>query len=82
MDRVMVEDGTLDKKTKRLMALSCVCMKMCENYVYVPTRVAKNYSSTKKEILEAIEVAIFINGVSCWSAAKNGIAKIFAEWDE
>ena len=62
MDRVMVEDGALDRKTKRLMA--------------------KNYGATKEEILEAIKVAVLIGGVPCWSVAKRGITKLFAEWDE
>ena len=96
MDRVMVEDGALDRKTKRLMALSCVAVRMCEdcvyaqarvakNYedcVYAQARVAKNYGATKEEILEAIKVAVLIGGVPCWSVAKKGISKLFAEWDE
>ena len=77
MDRVMVEDGALDRKTKRLMALSCVAVRMCEDCVYAQARVAKNYGATKEEILEAIKVA-----VPCWSVAKRGITKLFAEWDE
>ena len=72
MDRVMVEDGALDRKTKRLMALC----------VYAQARVAKNYGATKEEILEAIKVAVLIGGVPCWSVAKRGITKLFAEWDE
>lgn len=39
MDRVMVEDGALDRKTKRLMALSCVAVRMCEDCVYAQARV-------------------------------------------
>ena len=69
MDRVMVEDGALDRKTKRLMALSCVAVRMCEDCVYAQARVAKNYGATKE-------------GVPCWSVAKKGISKLFAEWDE
>ena len=82
MDRVMVEDGALDRKTKRLMALSCVAVRMCEDCVYAQARVAKNYGATKEEILEAIKVAVLIGGVPCWSVAKRGITKLFAEWDE
>ena len=81
-DRVMVEDGALDRKTKRLMALSCVAVRMCEDCVYAQARVAKNYGATKEEILEAIKVAVLIGGVPCWSVAKRGITKLFAEWDE
>ena len=79
MDRVMVEDGALDRKTKRLMALSCVAVRMCEDCVYAQARVAKNYGATKEEILEAIKVAVLIGGVPCWSIAKKGISRLFAE---
>ena len=40
MDRVMVENGALDRKTKRLMALSCVAVRMCEDCVYAQAKVA------------------------------------------
>ena len=82
MDRVMVEDGALDRKTKRLIALSCVAVRMCEDCVYAQARVAKNYGATKEEILEAIKVAVLIGGVPCWSIAKKGISRLFAEWDD
>jgi len=82
MDRVMVADGALDKKTKRLMALACVAVRMCDDCVYSQARVAKNYGATKEEILEAINVAVLTGGVPCWSASKKGITKLFAEWDK
>ncbi len=82
MDRFMVVDGPLDKKTKRLMALSCVCVRMCEDCVYPQARVAKNFGATREEILEAIKVAVLIGGVPCWSCAKEGISKLFDEWEE
>lgn len=82
LDRIMVTDGALDKKTKRLMALSCVCVRMCEECVYPQAKVAKNFGATKEEILEAINVAVLIGGVPCWSTAKKGIAMLFSEWDD
>lgn len=81
MDRIMVNDGALDKKTKRLIALACVAVRMCDDCVYAQAKVAKNFGATKEEILEAINVAVLTGGVPCWSAAKNGIAKLFEEWD-
>lgn len=82
LDRVMVTDGALDRKQKRLMALACVAVRMCEDCVYPQAKVAKNYGATKEEILEAINVAVLIGGVPCWSTAKKGIAQLFAEWDD
>ncbi len=82
MDRVMVEDGALDRKTKRLIALACVAVRMCDDCVYAQAKVAKNYGATKEEILEALNVAMLTGGVPSWSAAKGGIARLFSEWDE
>ncbi len=82
MDRIMVEDGALDRKTKRLMALSCVTVRMCEDCIYAQARVAKNYGATKAEILEAVNVAVLTGGMPCWSVARKGISRLFAEWDD
>lgn len=82
MDAFMTVDGPLDRKTKRLIALACVAVRMCDDCVYPQARVAKNYGATKAEILEAINVAVLTGGVPCWSSAKEGIAKLFEEWDE
>ncbi|MDN5357597.1 MAG: carboxymuconolactone decarboxylase family protein [Candidatus Methanomethylophilaceae archaeon] len=82
MDKVILEDGALDKKTKRLIALACVCIRSCEDCVYPQAKVAKNYGATKEEILEAVNVAVLTGGVPSWSTAKKGIAQLFEEWDK
>ncbi len=82
MDRIMVTDGAIDKKSKRLMGLACVCVRMCEGCVYPQAKVAKNYGASKEEILEAVQVAVLIGGMPCWSVAKKGIAQLFEEWEE
>ncbi|MDI3482357.1 MAG: hypothetical protein PWQ88_228 [Candidatus Methanomethylophilaceae archaeon] len=82
MDAVMVTDGALDKKTKRLIALACVAVRMCDDCVYAQAKVAKNYGATKEEIIEALNVAVLTGGVPSWSTAKRGIEKLFAEWDD
>ncbi|MEI6797294.1 MAG: carboxymuconolactone decarboxylase family protein [Methanomassiliicoccales archaeon] len=81
MDRVMVEDGALDRKTKRLIALACVAVRMCDGCVYPQAKVAKNYGATREEILEALNIAVLTGGVPTWSNAKAGISELFAEWD-
>ncbi|MDR0887712.1 MAG: carboxymuconolactone decarboxylase family protein [Candidatus Methanoplasma sp.] len=81
MDRILVDDGAIGKKNKRLMALSCVAVRMCDDCIYPQAKVAKNYGATKEEILEAIRVAVIIGGVPCWSASKKGIARLFDEWE-
>ena len=82
LDRIMVTDGALDKKTKRLMALSCVIVRMCEDCVYPQAKVAKNFGATKEEILEAVNVAVLTGGMPCWSTAKKGIMQLFSEWED
>jgi len=82
LDRVMVEDGALDRKTKRLIALACVAVRMCEDCVYPQARVAANYGATKEEIVEAMHVAVVVGGVPSWSVAKRGLSQIFNEMEE
>ncbi|MCL2032763.1 MAG: carboxymuconolactone decarboxylase family protein [Methanomassiliicoccaceae archaeon] len=81
MEKFMTEDKALDRKTKRLIALACVAIRMCDDCIYPQAKVAKNYGASKEEIIEAIQVAVLTGGVPCWSSAKEGIAKLFAEWD-
>ncbi|MCL2149255.1 MAG: carboxymuconolactone decarboxylase family protein [Methanomassiliicoccaceae archaeon] len=81
MDKFMTEDKALDKKTKRLIALACVAVRMCDDCIYPQAKVAKNFGATKEEIIEAIQVAVLTGGVPCWSSAKGGIARLFEEWD-
>lgn len=82
MDQVMVHDGALDKKTKRLIAMACVAVRMCDDCVYAQAKVAKNFGATKEEIIEAMNVAVLTGGVPTWSVAKHGIEKLFDEWDD
>ncbi len=82
MDRVMVQDGALDRKTKRLIALACVAVRMCDDCIYPQAKVAKNYGATREEIIEALNVAVLTGGVPTWSTAKYGITQLFEEWDE
>ena len=81
LDRVMVEDGALDRKTKRLIALACVAVRMCEDCVYPQARVAANYGATKQEIVEAMHVAVVVGGVPSWSVSKKGLSQVFAEME-
>jgi AhpD family alkylhydroperoxidase len=79
---VLVEDGALDRKTKRLIALACVATRMCEGCIYPQAKVAVNYGATKQEIVEAMHVAVVCGGVPTWSVARQGLSELFAELDE
>ncbi|MGE0015153.1 MAG: carboxymuconolactone decarboxylase family protein [Candidatus Methanomethylophilaceae archaeon] len=82
MDQTIIEDGALDRKTKRLIALACVCVRSCEDCVYPQAKVAKTFGATREEILEAVNVAVLTGGVPSWSTAKKGITQLFEEWDK
>jgi 4-carboxymuconolactone decarboxylase len=81
IDRVMVTDGALNKKTKRLIALACVAVRTCEDCVYPQAKITKNYGASKEEIIEALNVAVLTGGVPSWSTAKKGIIRLFEEWE-
>ncbi len=82
MDKVINTDGALDRKTKRLIALACVSVRMCEGCIYPQAKVAKNCGATREEIMEALNIAVLTGGVPSWSTAREGISELFAEWDE
>jgi AhpD family alkylhydroperoxidase len=82
MDEIMEYKGALDKKTKRLIALACVSVRMCDDCIYPQAKVAKNFGATREEIMEALSIAVLTGGVPTWSNAKHGISKLMAEWDE
>lgn len=82
IDQVIVKEGVLDIKTKRLIAVACVAVRMCEDCVYAQGIAAKNAGATKAEILEALSVAVLAGGVPSASVAKEGIAKLFDEWGD
>ena len=79
LDRVLMEDGALDRKTKRLIAMACVAVRMCEDCVYAQAKTAMNYGATKAEIVEAMHVAVVTGGVPSWSIAKKGLTQVFNE---
>ena len=72
LDRVLVEDGALDRKTKRLIALACVATSMCEDCVYPQARVAANYGATKEEIVEAMHVAVVMEACRAGPSPRGG----------
>jgi len=77
LDSVMTEDGALDKKTKRLIALACVATRMCKECVYPQAKVAMNYGATKEEIIEALHVAAIVGGIPVFAVAKDALEELF-----
>jgi len=82
LDQKIITKGALDIKTKRLIAIGCVAVRMCEDCVYAQGLAAKNAGATKQEIIEALKVAVLTGGIPITSVAKSGVTKLFEEWED
>ena len=58
------QDGALDAKTKRLIALAAGFMAGCTRCIIGQTKDAVKAGATKAEILEAVAVAIVMGGTA------------------
>ncbi len=64
MREAIFEGGNLDRKTKELIAVACSVLMRCQYCVNVHSQRAIDHGADKKEIAEAIAVAMFIAGGS------------------
>lgn len=62
VEREAFNDGSLDKKTKELMALSISIVTKCEPCIEWHTEQALLSGATEEEIFESIDVAIEMGG--------------------
>ena len=62
--RKVFKDGALSSKEKELIALALSCVSRCEKCFTHHVEEAKKKGATGEEILEAIEVAMYMNGPS------------------
>ena len=58
------QDGAIDSKTKRLMAMAVALGAGCRNCILAQTEYALELGATKEEILETISVVISLRGTS------------------
>lgn len=58
------KDGTIDSKTKRLMALAIALGAGCRNCVLGQAEAALNLGATKEEFLETISVVVSMRGTT------------------
>ena len=67
--REVFKDGALSAKDKELIALALSCVSKCEKCLDHHSEEAKKKGATEEEILEAIEVAMYMTGPSAmiWS---------------
>ena len=85
MRDAIFQGGDLDRRTKELIAVSCSVLMRCQYCVLVHSQRALTQGATKKEIAEAIAVAMFIAAGSQfgWTndVVKNVYDLIFEEKD-
>lgn len=62
--RKVFKDGALSPKEKELIALALSCVSRCEKCFEHHAEEAKKHGATGEEILEAIEVAMYMDGPS------------------
>ena len=62
--REVFRDGTLSTKEKELIALALSSVKQCEKCLTHHAEEAKKNGATEQEILEALEVAMYMSGPS------------------
>ena len=62
--RKVFKDGVLSSKEKELIALALSCVSKCEKCFTHHAEEAKKHGATQEEMLEAIEVAMYMTGPS------------------
>ncbi len=72
------QDGALDLKTKRLIALACGLQSGCTRCVQGQTKDAVAAGATKAEVLEAVSVAVVMGGTAV-SAETWRVVKVLEE---
>lgn len=60
MRDVIFNGGEVDRKTKELIAVACSVLMRCQFCVLTHSQRAMDHGASKKEIAEAISVAMFI----------------------
>lgn len=81
LDKVILKDGALSEKHKRLIAMCMAAQQQCDKCVDVHAKAAMYHGATKNEVMEALFVAMLVGGAPCLSAARRTIAFLKGEMD-
>jgi 4-carboxymuconolactone decarboxylase len=81
LDEVILKEGAVSEKNKRLIAMCMSAQMQCSKCVDVHARAAMFHGATKKEIMEALFVAMLVGGAPCLSAARRTISFLSGEID-
>lgn len=81
LDEVILKDGALKEKDKRLMAMAISATHQCAKCVDNHARAAMYLGATKQEVMEALMVALLVGGAPSLSAARRTISFLQGEID-
>jgi 4-carboxymuconolactone decarboxylase len=81
LDEVILKDGAMSEKNKRLIAMCMAAQAQCEKCVDVHAKAAMFHGATKYEVMEALFVAMLVGGAPCLSAARRTIGFLKGEMD-
>lgn len=81
MDEVILKDGALSAKHKRLIAMAITASQQCSACVDTHARAALYLGATKEEVMDALFVALLVSGAPSIAAAKNTIRFLRGEID-
>ncbi|AFD00278.1 putative 4-carboxymuconolactone decarboxylase [Methanocella conradii HZ254] len=81
LDDVILKDGALSEKQKRIIAMCLSAQQQCSKCVDTHAKAALYLGATKQEIMEALFVCLLVGGAPCLSAARRTIAFLRGQID-
>jgi 4-carboxymuconolactone decarboxylase len=81
LDEVILKDGAISAKNKRLIAMAITATQQCSDCVDTHARAALYLGAKKEEIMEAIFVAMLVGGAPSVAASRNTIRFLKGEID-
>ncbi len=78
-DKIILKDGALPTKTKRLIALGIIISNQCGYCVEQQLRAAINAGATKEEIVDLMGVVLLTSGAPALASCRDTIAEIIKE---
>lgn len=78
-DRIILKDGALPTKTKRLIALGIIISNQCGYCVEQQLRAAINAGATKEEIADLMGVVLLTSGAPALASCRDMVSKVLRE---
>lgn len=78
-DKLILKDGALPTKTKRLIALGIIISNQCGYCVEQQLRAVINAGATKEEIADLMGVVLLTSGAPALASCRDTVAKIIKE---